>query len=503
LETVPLKGKLAETSLSRLLMHLNRERAAGTLSVRSEELQKKIYFRKGDAIFASSNYEDDRLGEMLVKSGKITLEQYDRSVELLKKTGKRQGGILVELGYITPKDLFWGVKYQVREIIYGIFLFDNGEYEFSPDEPVPDEIITLKMSMGSLIYEGVRRIENWTRIRKELPQMEAVLKLNDDPLSLFQDVEFTPQDKKILSLIDGKRTIKQVIEDSWLNSFEAMKILYLLWSIGIVTEKKVEGAAISLDELLKPVTEGEEILKKRVADLHKRLPTMDRFELLGLDKAASLEEIKRSYYRLAREFHPDRFFDSEEGELKDKLSVIFDAVTDAYNSLREEFYKDEVFSLPEPEPDKNLSGGPERPRVSARPVKIEDPGDPRPAEARMQMRDSKAELDRGLDALKRKDLETALNHLRTAAAIEPMKAANWSYLALALSKSPSGLKEAEEALFKAIKLEPANADYYANLGLLYLRCKASEKARKEFDRALALEPGNVKAMQGMKQLGIN
>ena len=485
MDALPLKGKLSEAALPRLLIHFNRQRQGGTLAVRSDELQKKIYFRKGDAIFASSNFEDDRLGEMLVKSGKITLEQYDRSVELLKKTRKRQGGILVELGYITPKDLFWGVKYQVREIIYSIFLFDHGEYEFSSGEQVPDEVITLKMSIGSLVYEGVRRIDNWTRIRRELPLTEAVLKLNDDPLSLFQEVEFTPQDKKVLSLIDGKRTIKHVIEDSWLNSFEAMKILYLLWSLGIVTEKKVEGVAISLDELLKPVTEGEEMLKKRVADLHGRLPGMDRFALLEVPRGAPLEEIKKGYYRLAREFHPDRFFDSEEGELKDRLSAIFDAITDAYNSLREEFYKEEVFSLPEPE----------APQVSARPVRIERPSE--------EMKDSQAELTKGLDALKRKDFKTAIKHLRAAAALEPMKAANWSSLALALSKAPSGMKEAEEALFKAIKLEPVNAEYYANLGLLYLRCKLPDKAKKEFERTLALEPGNVKARQGLKQLGFN
>jgi tetratricopeptide (TPR) repeat protein len=491
-EALPLKGKISEVTFPRFLMHLNRERMTGTLSVSSEELQKKIHFRKGDAIFASSNFEDDRLGEMLVKSGKITLEQYDRSVEILKKTRKRQGGILVELGYITPKDLFWGVKYQVREIIYSLFLLEQGQYEFSSQEPVPDEMITLKMSMGALIYEGVKRIENWTRIRKELPPMEAVLKLNDDPLALFQEIEFTAQDKKILSLIDGRRTIKQVIEDSWFNSFEAMKILYLLCSLGIVTEKKVEGVAISIEELLKPAAEGEETLRRRVAELYRKLPGLKKHELLEIKKGASFEEIKRNYYRLAKEFHPDRFFDSEESELKERLSAIFDAITDAYNALKRDIHKEEeveAFVIPDTEP----------PKVTARPAQGERAASPRrPAAA-----DSKAELERGLLALKKGDLKAALQHLRTATVLEPVKAENWSYLALALSRSPAGLKEAEQALFKAIKLEPANAGYYANLGLLYLRCKMPEQARKQFERTLALEPGNVKAKQGMRQLGIN
>jgi len=60
--------------------------------------QKKVYLERGNAVFASSTDEDERLGETLIKLGKITIEQYDRSVELLKETGKRQEQFLLSLG---------------------------------------------------------------------------------------------------------------------------------------------------------------------------------------------------------------------------------------------------------------------------------------------------------------------------------------------------------------------------------------------------------------------
>ena len=127
---ITLKGNIRDFSIPRILLYLNRNRKTGTLIIRTPAFTKKIFLIKGDAIFASSTYEDDRLGEMLLKAGKITMEQYDRSVELLKQTGKRQGAILVELGYLAPKDLFWGVKYQVEEIIYSIFQLEDAEYNF-------------------------------------------------------------------------------------------------------------------------------------------------------------------------------------------------------------------------------------------------------------------------------------------------------------------------------------------------------------------------------------
>lgn len=480
---IPFTGNFSSVTLPRLLMGLHRKRLTGCLSVNAEVVEKKVYFSKGYAIFSSSSFEDDRLGEMLVKSGKITVEQYDRSVELLKKTGKRQGTILVELGYLTPKELFWGVKYQVREIIYSLFSLERADYEFR-QEAIPDEVITLKMSMGNLTYEGVKRIDNWTRIRKEMPSTEAVLKLNDDPLSLFQEVEFTQQDKKILSLIDGKRSVKQVVEDSWLNSFEAMKILYVLCSLGIITEKKVEGSGIPLEELFRPASEGMEALKKRVTSFHERLRQggISNHELLEVSPAASLEEIKKSYYRMAKEFHPDRFYDSDDQAIKDQLSAIFDAITDAYNSL------------------KAAAASMEEPPISLEPLEEKKESQPPPAQKDPALLAGE-KAKKGLLSLKAGDIASAVNLLREATGLAPDNPDHWSHLALALSRKAGGFKESEKAMFEAIGLDPANDDLYANLGLLYLRAKLHDKAKTQFEKSLALNPENAKAKQGLKNLG--
>lgn len=147
------------------------------------------------------------------------------------------------------------------------------EYEFMEGEIPTQGVITLKMSMGNLIYDGVKRIDNWTRIKNEMPDADSVLKLSDDPMILFQDIELSQQDRKMLSIIDGIKTIKELINSSWIGSFEAMKILYVLWSIGVFEEKekerekvaerieeKVEEAEepISPEEILQPVPEEEE-----------------------------------------------------------------------------------------------------------------------------------------------------------------------------------------------------------------------------------------------------
>lgn len=483
---IPLKGSIRNNSLVKLLVYLNRNRMTGTLSLETPVFTKKAYISKGDAVFASSTFEDDRLGEMLIKAGKISVEQYDRSVELLKSSKKRQGAILVELGYLTPKDLFWGVKYQVKEIIHSMFLIEDGQYEFAEGGIPTEEVITLKMSMANLIYEGVRKIDNWTRIRNEMPETDSVLKLSSDPLTLFQQIELSSQDKKILSLVDGKKTIKNVIDGSWMGSFEALKILYVLWSLGMVEQSAAldprQPAAmdlgdaseptISLDDILQPHTEEEEALLKKVESLYPRLGSLSSADLLEVDASADSETIKKNYYKLAKEFHPDRYFSLPDPSIKEKLTAIFDALTSAYNTLKDDHLRQEFSGTSATAGERNKAD------------------DTHLAEEQFQ---------RGIAEFKHGNFWGAVDNFNGAAKLMPKSANLWSYLSLAYSKIPGKLREAEEALMTAIKLEPFNADYYANLGLIYLKGGLKNRAVSNFQKALQISPANVKAQRGLEQ----
>jgi curved DNA-binding protein CbpA len=484
---IPLKGNIREISLAKILVWLNRERKTGTLSLLTPEFTKMIYMNRGDAIFASSTYEDDRLGEMLLKAGKITVAQYDKSVEILKTSEKRHGAILTELEYLKPKDLFWGVKYQVKEIIHSLFQLEDASYEFIDNDVPRDEVITLKMSMGNLIYEGVKRIDNWTRMRNEIPDTDSILKLSEDPLSLFQDIELSSQDKKILSLIDGKRTIGDVIENSWIGSFDSMKILYVLWSIEMVEQTATiqpeaapaeqyddEYVSISIDDILKPMTD-EEALLKRVDSFYLNLDKKGPSELLEIDTMADTETVKKNYFRLTKEFHPDRYYSFDDTTVKTKLTAVFDAITKAYNILRDEKEREAYLKSTE---------GPQRVDVT------EDAA----GEAEKHFKE-------GIEAFKKSNFLGATDNFKLAIKMMPKGANYWSYLSLAYSKIPEKLKEAEEALLTAIKLEPFNADYQANLGLLYMKAGLKKRANSTFKKALKIEPNNEKAKKGLAQTG--
>lgn len=237
MKEIRLKGTIKNIRLPHILVFLNRSLKTGTLVIKTPSFTKKVYIVKGEAIFASSSYEDDRLGEMLIKAGKITMDQYDESVKLLLQTDKRQGTILVELGYLAQRDLFWGVKFQVKEIICSLFVLEDAKYAFVEGEIPTQEVITLKMSMNNLIYEGIRKINNWTWIRTEIPGAETIPALSIDAFLHLKGIELSPYERKMLSLIDSVKNMKEIIEHAKVSSFEGMRFFYTLWTIGAIEEK--------------------------------------------------------------------------------------------------------------------------------------------------------------------------------------------------------------------------------------------------------------------------
>lgn len=335
-----LETELHKFNFPRILINLHRNRRTGTLVVNSGDVTKRVYIENGNAVFASSTDEDDRLGEMLIKLGKITYEQYERSVELLKETGKRQGTILVELGFLSPKDLVMGVKAQVREIIYSLFQLEYAEYVFEEGTIPTREVITLQMSIGNLIYEGMKRINNVVRIRRDMPNMNAILKVNEEQNSFCQDIVLTPGDSAMLAMVDGKKTVKELIDSTSGSTFEAMKTLYILYVSGFVTEEGRSDDVVGVtesDHRVEKVEEANDVaFREQVNALFSRLHDIQAHEILSIDEHSDSETVERQYYKLIAEYHPDRGIAAGDPLMQDKLIAITEHIQNAFIALRDD-----------------------------------------------------------------------------------------------------------------------------------------------------------------------
>jgi len=134
-------------------------KVTGTLTLSNRGMVKYVYFKAGEIVFAASTDVNDRLGEILIKCCKLSREHLEHALQLSKRSAglKKLGALLVENGFVTPKDLFIGLKTQVKDIIYSLFLWTDGDYRF--EEKLPSDIIQLQINIKELITEIIQRIK--------------------------------------------------------------------------------------------------------------------------------------------------------------------------------------------------------------------------------------------------------------------------------------------------------------------------------------------------------
>ncbi len=227
-----LRGQLSQLPLPEILEHVRTSVATGILSLVSGGARKALYVKDGRAVFASSNLPNDRLGEILIRDGKITVEEYEASIRAIHK-GKRQGKALVEMGALSPKDLWEGVQFQVKEIVYSIFQWEEGSFHFEESTLPEKERITVDLDVTELILVGIRRVDASGSIQGRYPEGMLVLERGSDPpANLLESYE-----EHVLSLIDGDRSVLEICKESEIGDNETLKVLYAFLSTGIAKAK--------------------------------------------------------------------------------------------------------------------------------------------------------------------------------------------------------------------------------------------------------------------------
>ncbi len=157
--SLPRTGNIKYIPLAVIFEELRTEKATGTLTLKAERVEKSVFFKGGEVIFAKSTDGNDRLGEILVKVGKLKREDLDRALVLSRKhLGlKKMGAILVENGMVTPKELFNALKTQVNDIIVSLFSWSKADYSFT--EQLPADVIPLQINIKGLISEIIKRLK--------------------------------------------------------------------------------------------------------------------------------------------------------------------------------------------------------------------------------------------------------------------------------------------------------------------------------------------------------
>ena len=137
---MPIQGNIEEAGLPDVLQLLSLGRKSGCLTLIDGETQGHIYLDVGRISYATVANRLDRLGDMLVKNGRITQEQLDAAVEEQERSNKRQlGRILVDSGKIDRAELEGFIRLQVEQAVYYLFTWKQGTFSFASDRLPPHQ----------------------------------------------------------------------------------------------------------------------------------------------------------------------------------------------------------------------------------------------------------------------------------------------------------------------------------------------------------------------------
>jgi tetratricopeptide (TPR) repeat protein len=237
-----IEGSLQDVGLADICQLLAMGRKTGCLSMTDRSNFGYVYFDDGRVTYASVLNRPDRLGELLVRNGAITRAQLSDAMEAqAHERGVRLGQILVRHGALTDEELRRWVSRQIEEAVYYLFTWDQGSFHFDPEQrPEDDGLMLVNIPAESLLLEGARRVDEWGLIEKKIPSFDLVFQVVKEP---GEEDELTSQQRKILPLLDGERTLEDVVTEAGLVEFDVGKALYGLLQAGFV-DKAGRRAAV-------------------------------------------------------------------------------------------------------------------------------------------------------------------------------------------------------------------------------------------------------------------
>jgi len=207
-----LSGNLGTMTLPDVLQWASRGQKFGTLALKSGSVTKKIYLKSGVIVGSSSNDPRDYLGQVLLSEGLISERQLKEAMDLQARTRVMLGRILVQWNVMTEERVASVLRHKAEETIYSLFLWTDAGFEFFDDELTPGDQVFISVQVEEVLLEGVRRYDTAQKIRELLPNNDLILSRTGRALAA--DIAAKPFAKKLYDLIDGRRSVADIILES-------------------------------------------------------------------------------------------------------------------------------------------------------------------------------------------------------------------------------------------------------------------------------------------------
>ena len=243
-----LEGELRDFNILEVIQLLGQQGKTGVLRVwgwgkRSDEAG--IYFSNGRITHATSNQrtKGDLVGERLATTGVISRDDLYTALRTQKKSGGFLGEVIVDAEMADEQAVLNALYTQIHELIYEVFRLEVGKFEFNPVPPAEFPRLSVQLNADEVMLNILKMVDEWPEIEKRVPPPTMVLKkakaLEEHGITLSEDHD------AVYRLVDGMRSVQEIIEVSLLGKFATLEILASLLEGGDIKEVGIKSAVAS------------------------------------------------------------------------------------------------------------------------------------------------------------------------------------------------------------------------------------------------------------------
>jgi hypothetical protein len=250
------KGTLREFKVPDILQLISLQKKTGILTFNSQEGFITLIFEDGFiiGIDAFPKKLEMRVGNVFVKQEIISEEMLQRALSIQKRTNQKVGEILIGMGMIDEKIIPEVLRIQATQIVLSLFNWKKGEYNFKVLDYVDKELRLLSpIAVDNLIMEGVQMLDEWPLIKKVIPSEDIIFEpvfLGNKKISMISEYDDDLQSKdsntlyltetevNLLKYINGKNTVKDIVELGLFTEYKIYKNLFNLANKGLMKKRE-------------------------------------------------------------------------------------------------------------------------------------------------------------------------------------------------------------------------------------------------------------------------
>ncbi len=319
--TVDLQG------LATLVAQLVAAQADVRLELGAPGGSRTLWLRRGAVIAAESSIRSETLVDRARRDGLIDGRHELELRPLAGATTPEWLTILKTRGLLREAEAIPLVQRLTENLTLEAFTEPETNYRLS-DEPPGESVVTVVLGRStlSMLAEGLRRAMPIDSLLEQLGGSQAIPVSTDSVLEA-KALGFSDRERKMLSWVNAEATVEDVVLASGLKPDAAYRALLVAKLLGLVTLQKPTGvtAVVSHD-----------IDVRRLDAKYDEIQDADYFTILGLQRGAGTDEVRRAHARLSMEFDPIRFSTHPDAGVHQRAQVVHDFIEEAARALEDD-----------------------------------------------------------------------------------------------------------------------------------------------------------------------